>query len=110
MFEIYKPKQGRGSEGKEKTPFVSLSKNSIVLNKQAREKIQNATRIEVAYDSETNILRIKPDENGLILKKTKIFSRGIFTHFGIDKKGRFPVTFNEEHNALYLNLNEKPAM
>lgn len=106
-FEIYKP---RTSERVEKQIYVSLSKNSIVLNKPARAKINNAERIEIAYDSETNILRIKPDENGLILRKTKLFAKGIFNQFGINKQGRFPVVFNEEQNALYLNLNEKPAI
>lgn len=105
-FEIYKPR----GEKPEKAPIISLSKNSIVLNKQAREKLQNPQSVEIAFDPDQNILRIKPDEGGLTLKKTKIFSRGIFNHFKITKIGRFTSMYNEDENALYVNLNKKPAI
>lgn len=105
MFEIYKPR----SEKAEKTPLVSLSKNSIVLNKTSREKL-NAENIELAFDRDTNTLRIKASPDGQTLKKTKMFARGFFNHFGINQKGKFPARYDEVENALYVELNEKPAI
>jgi hypothetical protein len=105
IFEVYKPR----SEKVEKTPLISLSKNSIVLNKTSREKL-NAESIELAFDRDTNTLRIKASPDGQTLKKTKMFARGFFNHFGINKKGKFPARYDEEENALYVNLNERPAI
>ena len=105
-FEIYKPR----GERQEKAPIISLSKNSIVLSKIAREKLKNPEKIEIAYDTDQNMLRIKPDENGLVMKKTKVFAKGFFNHFEINKKGKFPASYDEEENALFVNLNERPAI
>jgi hypothetical protein len=97
-FEIYKPRIK-----KEAKSIVSLSKNSIVLNKVAREKL-NASSIELAYDRDTNIIRIKPSADGQTVKKTKVFARGFFNQFNITKKGRFAAEFKE--NALFVDLNK----
>lgn len=99
-FEIYKP---RGEKIK-KEIIVSLSKNSIVLNKHAREKLQ-AQKIELAYDKDTNTLRITASDDGQTLKKTKTFARGFFNHFGIDKKGKFTGRYDENENALYVDIS-----
>ena len=104
MFEIYKPR----GEKPGKVPLVSLSKNSIVLNKTSREKL-NAENIELAFDKDTNTLRIKASPDGQILRKTKMFAKGFFNHFGISKKGKFTASYDEEENALFVELNEKPA-
>lgn len=98
-FEIYKPR----GERIQKEIIVSLSKNSIVLNKQAREKLQ-AEKIELAYDKDTNTIRIKVAEEGQVVKKTKVFARGFFNNFGIDKKGKFAARYDEIENALYVEL------
>jgi hypothetical protein len=99
-FEIYKPR----SERVKREIIVSLSKNSIVLNKQARGKLQSAT-IELAFDKGTNTLRIKASEDGQVIKKTKLFARGFFNHFGIEKKGKFTARYDEKENALYVDLS-----
>jgi len=103
-FEVYKPR----GERTPKLPLVTFSKNSIVLNKHAREKL-NSEKIELAYDRETNTVRIKATEDGQNIKKTKVFSRGFFNHFDISVKGKYPAKYEEKENALYVNLNESPV-
>jgi hypothetical protein len=80
MFEIYKPRGEKAG----KASVVSLSKNSLTLNKTSRELLNHPESIELAYDSESNMIRIRPAENGSgqILKKTKIFLKGFKNHFG----------------------------
>ena len=81
-FEVYKPR----GERVPKLPLITISKNSIVLNKHAREKL-NTEKVELAYDKEKNVIRIKATEDGQNIKKTKVFSRGFFNHFYITAKG-----------------------
>lgn len=101
-FEVYK---SRG-EREEKLPLVTLSKNSIVLNKQAREKLK-AGNVELAYDRETRTIRIRAAENGgQTLKKTKVFGKGFFNYFDINKKGKFPARFDEMDKSLIVNLDQ----
>ena len=98
-FEVYKPR----GEKAPKQPLVSLSKNSIVLNKISREKLQ-ADVVELAYDNETNTIRIRAAKEGQTIKKTKLFARGFFNHFGINQTGKYEAVFNEEEKALYVKL------
>ncbi|OPY58950.1 MAG: hypothetical protein A4E55_00556 [Pelotomaculum sp. PtaU1.Bin035] len=100
-FEIYKPR----GERVPKLPLVTISKNSMVLNKHAREKLC-AEKVELAYDSETNTIRVKATEDGQNIKKTKVFSRGFFNHFGIAAKGKYQAEYNEKERALYVNLDK----
>lgn len=104
VFEVYRP---RGQKTP-KLPMVTLSKNSIVLNKQAREKL-NTEKVELAYDRETNIIRIKAAQDGQSIKKTKVFSKGFFNHFNIATKGKFTADYDEQENALYVDLNQNQA-
>ncbi|MFA4885325.1 MAG: hypothetical protein WC601_06070 [Desulfotomaculaceae bacterium] len=99
-FEIYKP---RGEKIK-KELIISLSKNSIVLNKHAREKLQ-AQKIELAYDKDTNTIRIKATDDGQTLKKTKTFAKGFFNQFGIAKKGKFTGIYDEIEKALFVDIS-----
>lgn len=99
-FEVYKPR----GERVEKFSLVTLSKNSIVLNKHAREKLQ-AEKVELAYDRESGMLRIKASDDGQMIKKTKVFARGFFNHFGINKPGKYTAKYNADENALYADLN-----
>ena len=100
-FEVYKPR----GEKQEKQPVVSLSKTSIVLNNVAREKL-STDRIELAYDPETDTIRIKATENssGMEVKKTKVFGKGFYNQFNIKKKGKFEARYDKEENALYVQL------
>lgn len=100
-FEVYKPR----GERIPKLPLVTISKNSIVLNKHAREKL-NAEKVELAYDRETNTIRIKASDDGQNIKKTKVFSRGFFNYFKIAAKGKYQAIYDEKERALFVNLNE----
>ncbi len=100
-FEVYKPR----GERVPKLPLITISKNSIVLNKHAREKL-NTEKVELAYDKERNIIRIKATEDGQNIKKTKVFSRGFFNHFYITAKGKYQATYDEKENTLYVDLNQ----
>ncbi len=102
-FEIYKPRGERAP----KLPLVTLSKNSIVLNKHAREKL-NTEKVELAFDRETNNIRIKAVQEGQNIKKTKVFGRGFFNQFNIETKGKFLAKYDETENALYVDLNQEP--
>lgn len=99
-FEVYKPR----GERTEKAPVVSLSKSSIVLNNVAREKL-NSPNIELAYDRDTNTIRIKATEGGMTIKKTKVFGKGFFNQFGITKRGKFTAEFKPDERALYVKLS-----
>ncbi|MFZ5898685.1 MAG: hypothetical protein ACOYU7_05875 [Bacillota bacterium] len=100
-FQVYTPKE-RGPR-KEAKPTVSLSKSSIVLNKLARKYVKG-DRFELAFDPDTKTIRIRPSENGLNLKKTKIHAKGFFKHFDIRNKGKFEAHYNDRENALYVQL------
>jgi len=100
-FEVYKPR----GERVPKLPLVTISKNSIVLNKHAREKL-NTEKVELAFNKEKNIIRIKASEDGQNIKKTKVFGRGFFNHFYITSKGKYQADYDEEENALYVDLNK----
>jgi len=99
-FEIYKPR----GEKQEKAPIVSLSKTSVVLNNIAREKLAT-DRIELAYDRETNNIRVRAvDEGGMEIRKTKVFGKGFYNQFGITQKGKYEAKFNPDEKALYIQL------
>lgn len=99
-FEIYKPR----GERQEKAPIVSLSKTSIVLNNVAREKL-GTSRIELAYDRDSRTIRIRGvDDGGMEIKKTKVFGKGFFNQFGINKKGKFEAKYDAPENSLYAKI------
>lgn len=100
-FEIYKPR----GERQEKAPIISLSKTSIVLNNVAREKL-GTSRIELAFDRETNTIRIRGvKEGGMEIKKTKVFGKGFFNQFSINKKGKFEARYEPSENCLYARIS-----
>ncbi|MDF9407937.1 hypothetical protein L7E55_06120 [Pelotomaculum isophthalicicum JI] len=100
-FEVYKPRGERA----EKLPLVSLSKNSLVMNNKAREKLNKPEIVELAYDKSSNTIRIKSSKDGLNVKKTKVFAKGFFNYFDINKKGRFAAVYDENESALYVNID-----
>ena len=100
-FEVYKPR----GERSEKLPLVSLSKNSLVMNNKAREKLNKPAAVELSFDRDSNVIRIKQSKDGLSVKKTKVFAKGFFNHFCISSKGRFAAAFEESDNALYVSLD-----
>lgn len=98
-FVVYKPR----SEKAEKSPTVSFSKSSIVLNNVAREKL-NSQNVELAYDDETKVVRIRAIDNGGVqIKKTKIFGKGFFNHFNIHPRGKVQATYSD--GALFADVS-----
>ncbi len=102
MFEVYAP---RSREAKKKDiPEIKISKQSIVLNKKARSLVQ-AERLELAYDKESKTIRLKRSvEDGINVKKTKVYAKGFLEHFNIQEKGRFTADYKETENALYVKV------
>ena len=99
-FEVYKPR----GERQEKAPVISLSKTSMVLNNVAREKLK-ADRLELAFDKDTNTVRVKGiEEGGIPMRKTKVFAKGFYNQFGIDTRGKYIALYNEDENALYITI------
>ena len=101
-FEVYKPR----GERSEKLPLVSLSKNSLVMNNKAREKLNKPEVVELSFDKDNNTIRIKPSQDGLNVKKTKVFAKGFFNYFRISSKGRYAAVYNDTDNALYVNIEQ----
>ncbi|NQS75077.1 MAG: hypothetical protein HQP61_01350 [Peptococcaceae bacterium] len=95
-FEVYKPRL-------EKEATVAISKNHLTLNKKLAEKF-DTRYVELAFDRETNTIRIKAanGENGLVLNKNKIGARGFFKHFNIQQKGKYAAIFNEEEKTILV--------
>lgn len=98
-FEVYKPRIKKGN-------VISLTKNHIVMKTEMIEKL-NASSVELAYDRESNIIRITPaePETGFSINKNKIGARGFFKYFDIDRKGKYPVKFDDEEGSIYIDLN-----
>ena len=101
-FEVYKPR----GERSEKLPLVSLSKNSLVMNNKAREKLNMPATVELSFDRDNNTIRIKPSKGGLSVKKTKVFAKGFYNYFGISKKVRYAAVFSDADDALYVNIEQ----
>jgi hypothetical protein len=103
-FEIYHPRT-RAKE-KSKPIIVRLSKTSIVLNKVAREQLNNPDFMELAFDKDTKTIRIRPSaiEGGAVLKKTKVLVPGFFKDFEISAPGAYFAEYNQDENALYVKL------
>jgi hypothetical protein len=103
-FEIYHPRT-RAKE-KSKPIIVRLSKTSLVLNKVAREQLNGPEFIELAFDKGTKTIRIRPStiDGGNALKKTKVLVPGFFKDFDISAPGAYFGEYNQDENALYVNL------
>ena len=102
-FEVYRSKAPKDG----KVPVVSLSKASIVLNKIARDKLNHPEYVELAFDRDSNAIRIRPSASneGHLLKKTKIFAKGFYNNFNLNAPGKYKANYNSEENALYVNLS-----
>ena len=102
-FEIYHP---RAKQRKYKPIIVRLSKLSIVLNKVAREQLNTPEFVELAFNKDTNTIRIKSSTiaGGNALKKTKVLAPGFFKQFEISATGTYFAEYNQDENAIYVNL------
>jgi len=103
-FETYVPRRRGGKTAgvsRKKIPAIRLSRNSLVINKWAREFFR-AANVELAFDPETNTIRIGP--GGTIrIKTSKVYAKGFFNAFGIASVGWFPVELQDGH--LFAKLS-----
>ncbi|MDA8334246.1 MAG: hypothetical protein M0Z41_04495 [Peptococcaceae bacterium] len=104
-FETYLPARGSGRDTgvsrPKRVPAIRLSKNSLVINKWAREFFR-AANIELAYDRETNTIRIGPGGT-MRLNNSKVYAKGFYKAFGISSVGLFPVEVENGH--LFARLS-----
>jgi hypothetical protein len=103
-FEVYRPRTRATT--KAKSPIIRLSKNSLVLSKVARERLNNPEYLELAFDTDTGTIRIKPAGKvcGVSLKKTKVAAKDFFESFKISDIGNYIADYNAEENALYVKI------
>jgi hypothetical protein len=101
-FEIYHPR----AKAKAKPIIVRVSKTAIVLNKIARVQLDSPEYVELAFDQDTNTMRIRPSTiaGGSAVKKTKVMAPGFFKQFGISATGAFYAEHDDAENALYVKL------
>ncbi len=103
MYEVYVPRSKKDSKQKD-GPEIRISKQSIVLNKKARNLLQTE-RLELAYDKSGKTIRIKKaDEGGLNMKKTKVFAKGFLEHFNIKERGKYKAEYKEDEGAFLVKL------
>lgn len=102
-FQIYRPRTKAKEDPK---PIVKLSKTTFILNKVAREQLNTPEYVELAFDKDTNTIRIRPStvDDGNALKKTKVLAPGFFEDFEISSPGAYNAKYNQGENALYVNL------
>ncbi len=103
-FEVYRPRTRATTKAKRQV--VKLSKFSLVLNKVAREKLNNPEYLELAFDTEAGTIRIRPagKDGGVSLKKSKVVAKGFFEGFKISEIGNYIADYNAEENALYVKI------
>lgn len=104
-YEVYIPRKGaprQEARAVRRKPGIRISKASIVFNKPARTLL--GERVELAFDQEERVIRIKTDPAGMIIKKTKLYGKGFFKSFGVVEQGFFPVVI-EEDGTMYARLS-----
>jgi len=102
-FVVYQPTRRKK---REKQALVSFSKNSIVLNKVIRIKL-NCSEVELAFDKENKVIRIKKQiGSGIKIKKTKIYGKAFFNFFDIQPIGIFNAIFDEKEEAVFVYLKK----
>ena len=87
-FEVYRPR----SSGENS---VAITKHHIRIGNKLASQLKG-DNVEVAYDKETNKLRIKGvEQGGMRVTNNKIGARGVFKYFDISEvKGSFTAEFN----------------
>jgi len=103
QFEVFVARTPRVAQVN--VPSVKLSKQSISLNKTARELLCNPEFVSLAYDKNNHVIRIMPSESGIAVRKTKFRSKVFFSQFDIDVTGKYDGTYNEASQALFVSLS-----
>lgn len=60
----------------------------------------------LVYVRVVNYYLVLPTLNSEEPKKSKIFAKGFYKHFGITKTGKFAVKYIPEENTIYVDLNK----
>lgn len=101
-FEVFSPEQ-ETSLFRRKQPVVAIAKNSIRLNKTAYEQL-GAESVELAFDRQSNTIRLTKVAQGFKIQNKKITSKGFFRHFDIRASGRFLAQYDPENESLLIEL------
>lgn len=99
-FEVYKPRIKNANS-------IALTKHHIVLKPNILEKL-NANNVELAYDRDTRVIRIRPadsEDDGFVINDNKIGARGFYQFFDIGIKGKFPVIIDDSDNAVLIDIS-----
>lgn len=96
-FKVYRPHIGDISNS------VNISKTHITISSDLKEKIKT-NNVELAYDDEDGIIRIKPSNIGVKIKNGKIGAAGFLRGFKIDVKGKFEANYNDQDQCIYVNI------
>jgi len=100
VFETYKPRSSNENS-------VAITKHHIRIGNKLASQIKG-DRIEIAFDKDSNTLRIQGTNEGMKVTKNKIGARGIFKYFNLEEtKGNFTAEYNADDNAVYVDLNKK---
>ncbi|MBO8129583.1 MAG: hypothetical protein H0Z39_10395 [Peptococcaceae bacterium] len=104
VFQVYHPEQ-EPNLFRRKQPVVALTKTSIRLNKAAFDKINDEYQyLELAYDDQTQTIRLRKANKGFPVENRKINCKGFFKHFGIDVQGKFLARYDDQEKAFYINI------
>ncbi|MCF8011791.1 MAG: hypothetical protein K9L17_12170 [Clostridiales bacterium] len=83
---------------------AKLTKTHLILSPDLVDKI-SSYNIQVAYDPDTENLRLKPVESGgLKISGGKLQSKGFCNYFLIKKKGLFDAKWDDDEKAIYVLL------
>lgn len=95
QFETYSPKNAEH--------IVLISKNHISMTNSFASKL-NSNFVELAYNKDHKIIRIKPSEAGIKINKSKIGAAGFFKHHEIDIKARVAGEFDIKTGCIFIKL------
>lgn len=97
-FKVYKP-HFLGN-----TNSASLNKSQIVISPDLVDCIVDTKFVELAYDDETDTIRITPAEHGIKIYNGKIGAIGFFRNFRIKTIGQFDAKYSYEDKCIYIML------
>lgn len=97
-FKIYKP-HFLGN-----TNSASLNKSQITISPDLVDYITDTKFVELAYDDENEVIRIKPVEHGIKIYNGKMGAIGFFRNFRIKTGGQFNARYDSDDKCIYIML------
>jgi len=88
--------------------FIKMTSFRINISKRLLKKLK-WNRVRLEYDFKNNIIKIAPEEDinyGLLIKENKIKIKDFKEYFRINAEGKFEAIYNQDDNAVYVNLNK----